>query len=91
MIPDDYLPEEKMDENCKSCVLNSACPNCFGANFQMTNDIYKRDPNLCKLTKIIFKARSFFCAKLWENGTLNEDDKDIPYVLKAIEIIQKNL
>ncbi len=66
VFPDEYIPEQELDVKCRDCVIRSACPNCFGSNYASTGNIYKRDENLCKLTKIIIKARSYFKAKQWD-------------------------
>lgn len=90
-LPDDYLPQEQLDEKCRHCVICSICPNCFGANFASTGNIYHRDGNLCRLTKVIIKARSFFKARQWELGQLHESESDQQALLRAIVMIQENL
>jgi radical SAM protein with 4Fe4S-binding SPASM domain len=90
-FPDEYLPDDEIDEKCRNCVVRSACPNCFGANYASTGSIYKRDDNMCRLTKIILKARSYFRAKQWELGQLHESPDDLQTLLRAIIKIQEEL
>jgi radical SAM protein with 4Fe4S-binding SPASM domain len=90
-IPDEYLPDDEIDEKCRNCVVRSACPNCFGSNYASTGSIYKRDDNMCRLTKIILKARSYFRAKQWELGQLHETPDELQMLLRAIIKIQEEL
>lgn len=90
-FPNDIIPAERLDAKCKSCIIRSACPNCFGANYASTGNIYSRDNNMCRLTKIIMKARSYFRAKQWELGQLQVSDDELPSLLQAIVKIQENL
>lgn len=89
-FPDEFLPEELLDEKCRKCVIRSACPNCFGSNYASTGNIYSREDNLCRLTKIIMRARSYFRAKQWELGQLHESE-DMQALLRAIVKIQEEL
>lgn len=91
VFPDTYISKELLDEKCKKCVIRSACSNCFGANFASTGNIYKRDDNMCRLTKIIMKARSYFRAKQWELGQLKETGDELQVLLRAIVKIQNEL
>lgn len=87
----DTIPEELIEEKCRKCVIQSLCPNCFGANYAATGDMFKHDDNYCKLTKIIIKARSYFKARQWELGQLNLSSDEETLLLKSIQIIQENL
>lgn len=90
-FPDEFLPEDLIDKKCRQCVVRSACPNCFGSNYASTGNIYRRDDNMCRLTKIIMKARSYFRAKQWELGQLHETPDDLQALLRAIVKIQEEL
>lgn len=91
VLPGDYLPEDMLDTKCQRCVIRSVCPNCFGANYASTGSIYKRDDNMCHLTKIMIKARSYFKAKQWELGQLKESGEELQVLLRAIMKIQSEL
>lgn len=91
IFPKEILPKEELDEKCVSCVLRSICPNCLGANFASTGNIYKRDENMCRLTKITLKARAYFRAVQWEKGLLKGSDDEIKATLNAIVKIQEEL
>ena len=89
---DEEIPAKLMDIKCLECIVQSACPTCYGANYAATGNIYIHDNNYCELFKIIMKARSYFKAKQWESGQLEflspEDEQKL---LQSIQIIQKNL
>lgn len=87
----DEIPNEYVEEKCRSCVIQSVCPTCYGANYAATGNIYKHEDNYCELTKIIVKARSYFQAKQWELGQLNVTDEEIPALLQSIQLIQDKL
>ena len=84
VFPSEEIPKELLDDKCRSCIVRAACPNCFGANYAATGSIYQRDDNMCRLTKIIMKARSYFRAKQWEFGQLHETEDDLQTLLRAI-------
>ena len=87
----DTIPEEVIEEKCKECTIYPLCPNCFGANYASTGDMFKHDDDYCKLTKIIIKARSFFKAKQWELGQLHLTKEAESILLKSIQMIQESL
>ena len=90
-FPIDIIDPKLLDLKCRDCIIRSACPNCFGANFAATGNIYKRDDNMCKLTKLTLKARSYFRARQWELGLLQGDTIEIQATLRAIVKIQEEL
>ena len=90
-FPEDSFPKDLLDEECRRCIIQVCCPNCFGANYASTGNIYKRDKNMCRLTKIMIKARSYFRAKQWELGQLKETGEELQELLHAIVKIQNEL
>lgn len=90
-FPDDTFDISLLDEKCQTCIIRNLCPNCFGANYAATGNIYKRDENMCKLTKIMIMARSFFKAEQWKNNQLKASEEEIQTLLRAIIKIQKEL
>lgn len=88
---EDFIPSELADEKCRDCVINRCCPNCYGSNYASTGNIYHRDINMCRLTKIMVKACSYFYAMQWQNGQLNVEGNELQSMLKSIEVIQKEL
>lgn len=91
IFPDDHIPDEMLDNKCRDCIISSICPSCFGANYVATGNIYSRDNNMCRLNKIIIKARSYFKAKQWEMGQLKQSDEELQTLLHAIIKIQNEL
>lgn len=90
-FPKETIPNELLDKKCRDCIIKSVCPNCFGANYAATGNIYSRDDNMCKLIKIMIKARSYFKAKQWELGQLEENEDEIQATLRSIVKIQEEL
>lgn len=82
---------EDLDEKCRDCIIRSVCPTCYGSNYYSTGNLYKKDSNYCELMKIILKARSYYFALRWKNGTLNLSPEDEKATLKAILLIQNKL
>ena len=85
------VPIEKLEGECKECVIRSACPTCYGYNYYTTGNIYKRDINICRLTKIVLKARSYFLTKLWQLHRWHFDENEEQAMLRSILIIQTEL
>ena len=90
-FPEDIFDINLLDEKCRKCVIRNICPNCYGANYAATGNIYRRDSNMCKLMKIIMKARSYFKAEKWKRNQLNLSFEDTQLLLQAIMKIQDNL
>ena len=91
VFPKSELPEDELDEKCKNCVIRSICPTCYGSNYASTGNIYKRDDNMCRLTKIIAKANSYFKAEQWRRKQLIMPDDEKVVLLKAIKAIQEKM
>lgn len=91
VFPNDVIDENHLDEMCGKCVIRSICPTCFGSNYAATGNIYSRDENMCLLTKITMKARSYFRAKQWELGQLHLSPDEEQMLLRAIVRIQEEL
>lgn len=85
------VPIEKLDNKCQNCVIKTACPTCYGYNYSQTGNIYQRDNGICKLTKLIIKARSYFLSKLWELKRLKLTENEEQSLLRSIVIIQNEL
>ena len=85
------LYREDFPEPCRSCVALGICQNCYGANYENTGDILQRDENWCELQKTIFKATAYFRWKLYKEGRLNCPEDEIPYNLKAIQMLLTEL
>ena len=89
---DEIIGDDKLDPKCTNCVVKAICPRCSGSNYMQTGNIYLQDDNMCKLNKIIFKARAYFKAKLYEKGVYNDcSEGEINALLKSIILINDNL
>lgn len=85
----DNIDISDIDDKCKCCEILEACPTCYGSNYISTGNIHKKDENLCRLTKIIIRARSYFKALQWEKGLLRLDSKKEQALLRSILLIQE--
>lgn len=85
------IPVDLIDEKCRNCVIREVCPTCYGSNYASTGNLYKKDDNLCVLTKIILKARSYYKAMQYDMNALSLDEKEEQLLLRAIVKIQKEL
>ena len=79
-----------------AAIKNALTPQCELAMngpqiYAATGNIYSRDENMCRLTKITMKARSFFRAKQWELGQLHLTPTEEQLLLRAIIRIQEEL
>lgn len=85
----DKQPINDLDEKCRTCPAVTGCPTCYGANYCATGDIYKKDENMCKLTKIMMRASAYFQAQLWKRGLLKLDIIEEQMLLRSISYLQK--
>lgn len=91
-FPDEIVSDEVLDSKCIDCILKSSCQRCYGSNYIATGNIYMQDKNMCELTKIIYKARAYFKAMLYENHRYDECNQDeIKMLLKSILLINEKL
>ena len=84
------------DPACVNCMLDSACPSCYGNNYTRTGTLYTRDKTLCKFRKVEAVAESYLFGMM-----LQEPDK-YPVIAKmkpseklavarGVKIIQETL
>lgn len=64
------IPLSNFDDKCKNCRMINICPMCYGSNYASTGSFFSVDDGMCKMTKIIMKARSYFRALQLEKGQL---------------------
>lgn len=81
-------PDIEKCSECSTCDFYNICPNCYGANYVATGDIYKKDLNMCRLFKIILRANAYFVAQRIEHGILPQTEltqETIDAVLKILK------
>ncbi len=81
------INKDFFEKECRDCMALHICHTCYGANYASTGNIFKKDPNWCKLQKIIFKANAFFRFKQLEAGTFTSEERDRPYWIKSIQML----
>lgn len=83
---DPYL----LDERCRNCSIREGCPTCYGANYCLTGNPYRKDEVYCQQIKTIVKARAFFKAEQWRLNRLTDlNETEEHLLLEAILKIQK--
>lgn len=92
VFPGDEISDEFLDEACVDCVLKPVCQRCYGSNYLASGNIYHQDQNLCELTKIIYRARAYFKAQLYERGAYDDcSDAEKRNLLQSILVISERL
>ncbi len=86
---DEYISIDKFEEKCRSCSALAICPMCYGANLVNQGSVYKQNDNLCRLNKIMFKARALFKARQWEKGQLELSPEKELLLLRSIIKLQE--
>lgn len=76
------------EEKCQQCPLLTICPMCYGSNYASTGNFYKVDDDMCQMTKVIMKARSYFRARQLELNQLNLQPSEKNRLIDAILKIQ---
>lgn len=61
---------ELSDPRCQGCILEPVCPTCYGGNYITYEDVSKRDPYTCEITKI----RAFAASRLIGNMLQNPQE-----------------
>lgn len=88
IIFSDTIPISELDKRCQTCIAVNVCPSCYGANYELTGNIYGRDSDFCELQKIIILANSYLKAKQWEMGALELSEVQEKALLDSILKIQ---
>lgn len=55
------------DPRCRDCILEPACPTCYGGNYITSGDIRIRDPYTCEIMKLRAMAGSWMVGRMLEN------------------------
>lgn len=64
------------DPACSGCLLESACPSCYGNNYTRTGTLYTRDKTLCKFRKVEAVASSYLF------GMMLQEPEKYPVIAK---------
>ena len=83
------IPLLLLDQKCQVCPFVSICPSCCGSNYMDSGNLYKKDDNQCKLTKIIIQANSFFQYLRLSNDLLGISEDEKYRLLNGILITQE--
>ena len=85
------IPCAQLPIKCRKCCIRSICPTCYGSNYVENGNVFVKDNNYCKLTKIIIKSRAFFLAQKWNLGLLKIPHNDEQMLLHSILLINNEL
>ena len=81
----------EVDQQCQNCPFLRICPTCLGYNFLSSGNIYHRDLDMCRFTKLEIFATSYLKAKLLAMGKLILDNDQLYRLISGIKIVQKEL
>lgn len=81
-------PDNFIDRKCRSCLLRTACPKCYGMSYKQTgNPAYVSSFN-CAAYKIQVLANCILQRELLKRNIMQEQDKtDLRKVLDILEIL----
>lgn len=82
------------DPRCKDCILEPACPTCYGGNYIINGDLRIRDNYTCEIMKLRALAGSWMIGKMLEKpeeyAVLNNlSEIQLITILKGVISIQK--
>lgn len=80
--------EDFRDLECSNCILEPACPTCYGINHHLHGDILRRDKQFCRVMKIRALAVSYLRAKQIEKGLEKMEPAELYQTIKAIQMVQ---
>lgn len=96
-IPDINFTDIKAlsDPECAGCILEPACPTCYGGNYVSTGDIRKRDKQACEIMKLRALAGSWMIGQMLENPQnyvvlSNLTPAQLSLTVKGVYLIQKS-
>ena len=78
----------KLNEDCRNCILRNLCPTCFGANYMVTGNMYYKEKSYCNLLKVQFKASAYLMYNRICRNQLTLSDEEKYKILKGIEMVQ---
>ena len=79
------------DPACKTCLLESACPNCYGMNIVDGRGVVERDRRQCGIMKARVKAVVYLRAKEIALGRYADDPIRTFFDIEAIEALRPAL
>ena len=84
------------DPDCAGCLLESACPSCYGNNYTRTGTLYKRDKTLCKFRKVEAVATSYLFGMMLQDpekyvALAKMGPSERLAVARGVKIIQETL
>lgn len=84
------------DPRCKECILEAACPTCYGGNYLTYGNIATRDPYTCEITKIRCLAGSWMIGQMLETpeqyaALKDMDEEELAMTAKGVLMVQNYL
>lgn len=79
------------DEECKNCIIERICSNCYGINLNERKNILSKDKRMCEIHKTRALATSMLLCKQIENETKQFEPNELYQIIEAIEFIQSEL
>jgi uncharacterized protein len=75
------------DPECKACLYEPVCPNCYGINHLKSGDMLKRDKQICGITKLRTNAVAYLRANQIYKGTSRMKPGEMYQTINAIKIL----
>ena len=84
----DFMFKYKESSSCLKCPIEQLCPNCYGANVQMTGDYMQRNMSLCNLEKlIVLGSAKYQFRKISSKIKYTEEDVIVLSAIKRLQTI----
>lgn len=84
----DFVFEYTSANLCVECPIEQLCPNCYGANVQMTGDYMQRNMSLCRMQKLIVLASAKYqFRKIIEKTKYTEEEMGVLRAVKRLQSI----
>ena len=78
------------DDECRNCSVGKSCVVCKGMNYNEMGTLIGKNADICKLTKIIYRAKAYLAAEKWERGLYkNLSPEEERMLLEAIQLCSK--
>lgn len=88
VFPENEVCTQLLDSKCRNCPIVSFCQFCYGSNYIEYQNIYKINPMICKINKVIFSAKAVLYAKRWQRGQIKVDEGEERALLDSILKLQ---
>lgn len=84
------IPNEKINIECRECILKEACATCYGFNYKKNHNIYYKNIDMCNYNKLMFAAQSVLGYKRYKAGLCDfKNETEEYFYLQGIRKLQE--